>query len=437
MAITFSNSRMKSQKGIALEEAIVRGQAENGGLFVPEMLPHFSPKFIAGLASLSETQIVEELSAAWLNGSVEESVARNLAREAINFHTPIIQLGAPNYILELFHGPTLAFKDYGARYLARLLSYFLEKSGESQTILVATSGDTGSAVAAGFLGLKNIRVVVLYPSGRVSKLQEKQMTKLGHNIHALEVNGSFDDCQNLVKTAFNDAELRAKCRLNSANSINMARLIAQSFYYFLAHSRLFRRDLEPVFVVPSGNLGNLTAGILAKRMGLPVHQFVAATNANDVFVEFLSTQKYKPRPSIATISNAMDVGSPSNLERLMALYENDMPKLHNDIVGYSTSDAATRDTIRDVADEYGYVLDPHAAVGYHALWRWRLSTGDKDRPGIVLATAHPGKFQADVESAIGRALPLPLALQQLENKTKHAEPMENNWSEFKKWLLKF
>lgn len=415
----------------------MQGQASDGGLFVPEALPKVTKEVIAQLKSLTETQIVEELSALWLAGCVEDSVARALARDAMNFHTPLIQLGAPNFVLELFHGPTLAFKDYGARYLARLLSHFLEESGGSQTILVATSGDTGSAVAAGFLGLKNIRVVVLYPKGRVSPLQEKQMTTLGRNVHALEVEGSFDDCQRLVKQAFDDPETRTRCQLNSANSINIARLIAQNFYYFIAYSRLFRRDRRPVFVVPSGNLGNLTAGVYAQKMGLPVFKFISATNANDVFPEYLATGNYQPRASVATISNAMDVGAPSNLERLRALYENDVEALKKDIVGYSVTDKATREMMRRVADEYGYVLDPHGAVAYEALMRWRTNSEDEDRPGVVLATAHPAKFQSEVEAAIGRGIPLPMALQDLKARKKQAAPMKNSWSDFRNWLLKF
>jgi threonine synthase len=437
MTITFTNSRSKAQTGISLKEAVIKGQADNGGLFIPEHVPHVSTDFIAALPTLSEVQIVEELCALWLSGSVDEATAHQIGSDAINFHTPLIQLGAPNFVLELFHGPTLAFKDYGARFLARLLSHFLKEGQEKQTILVATSGDTGSAVAAGFLGLRNIRVVVLYPKGRVSTLQEKQMTTLGQNVYALEVNGTFDDCQKLVKTAFGDQELRTKCGLNSANSINIARLIAQSFYYFIAYSRVFRRDLSPVFVVPSGNLGNLTAGVFAKRMGLPVHQFVAATNNNDVFVEFLSSGEFTPRPSVPTMSNAMDVGAPSNLERLLALYVNDVPQMRKDIVAYSVSDEATQEAMRQVANEYGYVFDPHGAVGYEALSRWRTNTGDVDRPGIVLATAHAGKFQKDVGSTIGRQITLPAALQGLADRVKHVHTMENNSEALKKWLLNF
>jgi len=435
MTIQFFNSRIPAQQGISLKDAIVRGQAENAGLFIPEELPKVSEQFLAQIASLSDQQIVEEIASLWLAGSVPDDVARKIAREAVNFETPLIHLAPSDYILELFHGPTLAFKDYGARFLARTLSHFLEGTGDKQTILVATSGDTGSAVAAGFLGLPNIQVVVLYPGGRVSDLQEMQMTTLGKNTFALKVNGNFDDCQKLVKTAFADDELRAKLGLNSANSINIGRLIAQTFYYFIAYARL-KKSLPPVFVVPSGNLGNLCAGVFAMKMGLPVAHFVAGTNANDIFVEYLASGKYTPRPSVGTMSNAMDVGAPSNLERLLWVYDQDIDKMRQNISAYAVSDKETSEKIRSVADQYGYILDPHTAVGCVALQRYRTHSQKLDQPGIVLSTAHPAKFLESVEAIIARSLPLPPALENLQSKTKHVIPIENSWEDLRKWLLK-
>lgn len=424
----FFNSR-DSGRTVSLKEAILQGQAENGGLFIPTELPKVSAGFLAALPTLTDQQIAEELAALWLVRSMSDADARQIARDAINFQTPLIQLSPSDFILELFHGPTLAFKDFGARFLARLLSYFLKETNESQTILVATSGDTGSAVAAGFLGLPNIRVVVLYPGGRVSDLQELQMTTLGKNTHALRVKGSFDDCQKLAKTAFADEELRTKLKLNSANSINIGRLIAQTFYYFIAAARLPSDAKAPVFVVPSGNLGNLCAGIFAMRMGLPVQQFIAATNANDVFPEYLATGKYQPRPSLSTISNAMDVGAPSNLERLLWVYNQDVDQMRSQVDAFSISDSETKEKIRSAADQFGYVMDPHTAVGYAALGRWRALKGNQECPGIVLSTAHPAKFQSDV------AVALPPELAALQSKAKHIVPMENSSAVLKKWLL--
>ncbi len=435
MTIRFFNSRIPAQRGISLKDAIVRGQAENAGLFVAEQLPRVSEQFLAQIASLSDQQIVEEIASLWLAGSVPDDVARKIAREAVNFETPLIQLAPSDHILELFHGPTLAFKDYGARFLARTLSHFLEGTGEKQTILVATSGDTGSAVAAGFLGVPNIRVVVLYPSGRVSDLQELQMTTLGKNTFALKVNGNFDDCQKLVKTAFADDELRTKLGLNSANSINIGRLIAQTFYYFIAYARL-KKSIAPVFVVPSGNLGNLCAGVFAKKMGLPVAHFVAGTNANDVFVEYLASGKYTPRPSVGTMSNAMDVGAPSNLERLLWVYDQNVNNMRQDISAYAVSDKETGEKIQSVADQYGYILDPHTAVGCCALQRYRMHSQKHDQPGIVLSTAHPAKFRESVEAIIAKTLVLPPALEKLQSKAKHVIPIENSWEALRKCLLK-
>jgi threonine synthase len=435
MSIQFFNSRIPAQRGISLEDAILRGQAENAGLFIPEQLPKVSEKFLAQISSLSDQQIVEEIASLWLDGSVPRDVARKVAHEAIDFETPLIQLGPSDFILELFHGPTLAFKDYGARFLARILSYFLMNTGEKQTILVATSGDTGSAVAAGFLDAPNIRVIVLYPGGRVSDLQEMQMTTLGKNTFALKVDGNFDDCQKLVKTAFADEELRVKLALNSANSINIGRLIAQTFYYFIAYARL-KKNTAPVFVVPSGNLGNLCAGIFAKKMGLPVAHFVAGTNANDVFVEYLSSGTYNPRPSVGTMSNAMDVAAPSNLERLLWVYDQNVDKMREEVCAYAINDKETADKIQSVADQDGYILDPHTAVGCCALKRYRTHSGELNQPGIVLSTAHPAKFRESVEAIVAKTLALPPALEKLQSKSKHIIPIENSWDVLRKWLLK-
>ena len=339
------------------------------------------------------------------------------------------------YSLELFHGPTLAFKDVGGRFMARLLGYFIRKEGKRQVnVLVATSGDTGSAVANGFLGVEGIHVYVLYPKGKVSEIQEKQFTTLGRNITAVEVDGTFDDCQALVKSAFMDQELNERMQLTSANSINVARFLPQAFYYFYAYAQMKKlgREKELVVCVPSGNFGNITAGLFAKRMGLPVKRFIAANNRNDIFYQYLKTGQYAPKPSVQTIANAMDVGDPSNFARILDLYEGSHDAIASEISGETYTDDQIRETVQLTYDETGYLLDPHGACGYRALSE-NLQLGEV---GVFLETAHPAKFLHTVEDIIGTDINIPEKLKAFMNGTKQSVPMSKNFMTFKEWLLK-
>src|SRR5713226_4570541 len=385
---------------VSLREAVLGGLAPDGGLYVPLTIPVLPPEFFAWLRGMTLPQIGFEVGKEFLGDDVPEEIIRLISSEALNFPAPIVTLGGDLHVLELFHGPTLAFKDFGARFMARLMEYFVSESGQELTVIVATSGDTGSAAAQAFLGVSGIRVVILYPAGRVSSAQEKQLTTLGQNITALEVSGSFDDCQRLAKQALVDPIIAGKIRLTSANSINIARLIPQSFYYFAAVAQLGPVESLPVFSVPCGNFGNLTGGLLAKRIGLGVAQFIAATNANDVAPEFLRSGRLIPRASRHTISNAMDVGNPSNFARIVDLYENDLQAIRRDICGCSFSDEETLRVMHDVEQRHGYVLDPHTALGVLG-WQSFAKQNEPATPGIVLATAHPAKFAEIVARAIG------------------------------------
>lgn len=392
---------------VSLESALFSGPAPDGGLYVPERLPSLD------VGSLGESLVARACRVA--HALFEEDVPSEgldaIVRESLSFEIPLVAVEDGVFCLELFHGPTLAFKDVGARFMARLMLYVLERRGTEATVLVATSGDTGSAVAQAFHGLSSVRVIVLYPRNRVSTLQRRLFTTLGRNVAALEVDGSFDDCQRLVKRAFADESLRGKRSLVSANSINVARLLPQSFYYFHAHGELSSRGLhEPIFSTPSGNFGNLTAGLMAKRMGLPARRFVAATNRNDVVPHYLETTRFEPRASVTTISNAMDVGDPSNFARILWLYGGSHEAIGRDVLGASYSDPATRDAIRDVYDRTGYVLDPHSAIGYLGGVEARARLGETRTPVVFLATAHPAKFREIVEEVLERELPLPEAL---------------------------
>jgi len=353
----------------------------------------------------------------------------------LSFDAPVVKVKENIYSLELFHGPTLAFKDVGGRFMARLLGYFIREEGRKQVnVLVATSGDTGSAVANGFLDVEGIHVYVLYPKGKVSEIQEKQFTTLGQNITALEVDGTFDDCQALVKNAFMDAELNAHMKLTSANSINVARFLPQAFYYFYAYAQLKKAGKADnlVVCVPSGNFGNITAGLFGKRMGLPVKRFIASNNANDIFYQYLQTAKYNPRPSVATIANAMDVGDPSNFARVLALYENSHEAICNEISGATYNDEQIRETVKKAYEETGYLLDPHGACGYRALEEG-LQEGEV---GVFLETAHPAKFLETVEGIIGETVEIPAKLQAFMKGTKQSLPMSKDFASFKEYLLK-
>jgi len=357
-----------------------------------------------------------------------------MSYEAINFETPLVKLHDNIYALELFHGPTLAFKDVGARYMARMLNFFTSDYQKEIHVLVATSGDTGSAVANGFLGVEGIRVYVLYPKGLVSNLQEKQFTTLGQNITALEVDGSFDDCQRLVKEAFINPEINDKLTLTSANSINIARLLPQSFYYFNAYRQLWDKSRKVVFSVPSGNFGNLTSGLIAQRMGLPVDQFIAATNINDVVPEYLITGDYMARPSVATISNAMDVGDPSNFKRILDMYNYSHEKIASDITGYSFTDDEVKSYIAKIYSNYKYLMDPHGSIAYMAL-KSHLEL-NPDYTGIFLETAHPAKFHDTVEEVIGTKIEIPEKLAAFTKREKKSIQISSNFLDFKDFLMK-
>ncbi len=415
-----------------LEEAVFRGLPPDNGLYMPERIPELPAAFIEHLPEYSFQEIAETVSKALFGEVIPEDDIRHITGRALDFPAPVVSLDEDTHVLELWHGPSLAFKDFGARFMAALMSWFLKKRNQETVILVATSGDTGGAVAAGFYDTPGIHVVILYPSGKVSPLQEKQLTTLGKNIRALEIEGTFDDCQALVKQAFLDVSLRRHIALSSANSINIARLIPQSFYYFEAFKQLMPLKKPVAFVVPSGNFGNLTAGLFAKRMGLPVAHFVAATNVNDVVPEYLATGKFRPRPSIPTLSNAMDVGNPSNFQRMLDLYGSTWNNLRNEISGYAFDDAQTRQAIRAIHDQYGYLMDPHGAVGFLAWQAFRQTRPELQ--GIILETAHPAKFLETMESTLGRKIAIPERLARLARKEKKSTLLPPDYEQFKAWL---
>ena len=418
---------------VNLKEAVLKGLAPDYGLYMPETIPQLPNTFFDTLHTKSFQEIAFEVANAFLKNDVPADELKRIIKHTISFDAPLVELEKNVFALELFHGPTLAFKDFGARFMSQLLGYFAKEEKREIVILVATSGDTGSAVANGFLGVPGTKVVVLYPSGKVSDIQEKQFTTLGQNITALEVDGSFDDCQRLVKEAFLDEELNKKFFLTSANSINIARLIPQSFYYFYAWSRLKDKN-DVVFSVPSGNFGNLTAGLIAKRTGLPINHLIASTNINDIVPEYLRTNKFTPRPSRSTISNAMDVGNPSNFTRMLDLYHNDFEKLKTDISGFEFSDTETQVAMRDVFAQTNYVLDPHGAVGYLGLKKY-LSI-NKNSTGVFLETAHPAKFLEVVEKTLNKTVQLPERLKEFVKGNKKSIRCQNAFLEFKSALFK-
>ena len=418
-----------------LKEAVLQGLAADNGLYMPEHMPVFPKDFFDNLHEKSFRQIALAVAEKFSGDDIPPHELTRIIEHTLQFDAPLVEVEENISALELFHGPTMAFKDFGARFMSQLLRFFSNQIKREIVILVATSGDTGSAVANGFLDVPGIRVMVLYPSGKVSDIQEKQFTTLGKNITALEVQGTFDDCQGLVKTAFLDPDLREDFFLTSANSINIARLIPQSFYYFNAYARRRFRDRPVVFSVPSGNFGNLTAGLMANRMGLPVHQFVASTNVNDVVPEYLQTGTLRARPSRQTISNAMDVGNPSNFARMMDLYSSDLAAMKKDITGYAFTDAETREAMRMVSRKFQYIMDPHGAIGYMGLKRY-LAESRIDANGIFLETAHPAKFTDVVEDAIQSTVPLPDALRKFMIGEKKSIMINSDYHDFKDTLVK-
>jgi threonine synthase len=427
-------STLRRSPEVSLRDAVLQGSAPDGGLYMPVEMPRLGSDFLARLPSLTFVEIAQEVGSLFAGKEIPPPVLQDIVTTAFNFPVPLVALGEHLHILELFHGPTLAFKDFGARFMGRLMGYFVAESGKRLTVIVATSGDTGSAVAQAFLGVPGIRVVILYPAGRVSNAQEKQLTTLGQNISALEVAGSFDDCQRLAKQALVDPVLTGKLTLTSANSINIARLIPQSFYFFSAYSQLGSGNDHVVFSVPSGNFGNLTGGLFAKRIGLPIAQFIAATNTNDVVPEFLRSGNLIPRASRHTISNAMDVGNPSNFARIVDLYDNDLRAIRHDIWGCSFSDEETLRVMHDVELKHGYVLDPHTAIGVLG-WQSYAKQNHGTMQGIVLATAHPAKFGETVARAIGVRPEMPERLAAFLTRQKKSIPFPNRFAELQEFLL--
>jgi threonine synthase len=419
---------------VSLKEAVFKGLPDDNGLFMPVSIPRLSDDFFQNIDKLSFQKIAFEVSRALIGEDVPAIDLKKIIEDVLTFDAPVLNVHDNIYVLELFHGPSLAFKDFGARFMARLMAYFLQNEKKDINILVATSGDTGSAVAQGFLDMPGIKVTILYPSGKVSDIQEKQLTTLGKNITALEVDGSFDDCQRLVKEAFLDKELNSKINLSSANSINISRLIPQTFYYFYAYAQLKKEGKPIVFSVPSGNFGNLCGGLIAKKMGLPVHKFVASTNANDIVPDYLLKGIFNPRASVRTISNAMDVGNPSNFVRLLALYDMDLSKIRADIEGKTYTDKQTSEIIAEVYNKTGYILDPHGAVGYLGLTD-HLKSEKENVNGVFLATAHTTKFLEVVEDVIGKKIELPSRLKEIVNKEKKSVHLSPQLSNLKDFLL--
>lgn len=431
-------STNKKSKKVSFKEAVLKGLADDGGLYMPEKIPRLSEDFLKNLNPLTPfTEIALKVSKTFFENEIPDKDLKKIVEEAINFDAPLIETkidlpgkNYPIYCLELFHGPTLAFKDFGARFMARLMAYFRETP--EITILVATSGDTGSAVASGFLKVPGFRIILLYPSGKVSQIQEQQLATIGENITALEIDGTFDDCQQLAKRAFLDPELQ-KLNLSSANSINIARLIPQSFYYFYAYAQLPEYNVAPIFSVPSGNFGNLTAGLIAKKMGLPVSKFIAAVNANNIFPKYLESGNFQPKPSIKTISNAMDVGNPSNFARILELYDHNLMKMREEIWSKSFSDDETRAVIKEVYSKYSYLMDPHGAVAYLGIRDYMKES--LPAPAIFLETAHPAKFLDIVEPIIKQKIEIPLRLSQCLKKDKKSLKMAADFDRFKEYLL--
>lgn len=426
-----------------LREAVERGLAPDRGLYMPDNIQQLPASFFDRIDQLTFQEMSFEVARAFFGGDVDDASLKRIVTDTLAFETPLRRVEEGIYSLELFHGPTLAFKDVGARFMARLLQYFIHKDCEGRpmaggevNVLVATSGDTGSAVANGFLGVDGIHVYVLYPKGKVSRIQESQFTTLGRNITALEVDGVFDDCQALVKNAFMDSELNAHMTLTSANSINVARFLPQAFYYFNAYAQLKRvaAVADPsnlVVCVPSGNFGNITAGLFAKRMGLPVKRFVAANNANDIFYNYLQTGQYCPQPSKQTLANAMDVGDPSNFARILDLYANQWADIKADISGATYTDDRIREAMRQCYEATGYVLDPHGACGWRAL-KELLQPGEV---GVFLETAHPAKFKEKVDDILGTDIAIPERLQAFMRGKKQSVEMANDFDAFKSFLM--
>ena len=427
------HSTHKKVFGVSLQDAVVKGLADDKGLFMPDQIKQLPHSFFETIDTRSFQEIAHLVADAFFGEDVDADSLKRIVKEALDFDIPLVQVDESCYSLELFHGPTLAFKDVGARFMSRLLAYFIQKKSQTDVkVLVATSGDTGSAVANGFLGVSGIQVYVLYPKGLVSAIQEAQFTTLGQNITALEVDGTFDDCQRLVKSAFMDGELNERLNLTSANSINVARFLPQAFYYFYAYAQLKKigKADNMVVAVPSGNFGNLTAGLFAKRMGLPIKRFIAANNRNDIFLNYLNTGNYEPRKSVSTIANAMDVGDPSNFARILDLYDGSHDAIKHDISGFAYTDEQISSTMKSCLHNHNYLLDPHGACAYQAL-KDGLSSNEV---GVFLETAHPAKFKETVEKIIDTEVFVPAKLQAFMDGQKSTVSINSDFESFKTFL---
>lgn len=427
----FSTNKISST--VNFKEATINGQAPDKGLYFPEKIPVINKDLIKNIERYSNEAIAYEVIKPFVGDCISETILKNIVEETVNFSIPLIPVTENIFSLELFHGPTLAFKDIGARFMSRCLGYFVKDQPKKITVLVATSGDTGGAVANGFFDVPNVEVIILYPSGKVSTVQEKQLTTLGKNIHALEVKGTFDDCQQMVKEIFTNAADFKNLFLTSANSINVARWLPQQFYYFFAYKQWTDKNEPPVISVPSGNFGNICAGLLAQASGLPVKHFIAACNANDTVPNFLQTNNYTPKQAVATISNAMDVGNPSNFVRILEIFNKETDTLKNNLSAISISDEETKRTLKKVYETTHYLLDPHGAVGYHALEDY-LKTHPTQK-GIVIETAHPVKFFDVVEPIIDSPIKIPAAIKQQLSAEKKSLLIENNAEALKEFLL--
>ena len=423
----------KKAPNTSFKEAVIRGIAPDKGLYFPEHITPLPDSFFENIDALSYEAIAFEAIKQFVSPDIPEDILKTIIAETLSFDFPIVKINEKISTLELFHGPTMAFKDVGARFMARCLEYFNQHNTEEVTVLVATSGDTGGAVANGFLGVKGVNVVILYPSGKVSDIQEKQLTTLKQNIKALEVDGVFDDCQDMVKRAFLDEELTSKMQLTSANSINVARWLPQMFYFFFAYKELHKTHKNIVFSVPSGNFGNVCAGMMAQQLGLPIHHFVASNNENNVVTEYLTTQLYQPKPSIQTISNAMDVGNPSNFIRIQEIYNNNFHELKSNLSSYSFSDADTRTALKELYDDFSYIADPHGAVGYLGCKAYLKN--NPDAHCVFLETAHPTKFLNVVEDVIKQKVALPPQIEAVMDKEK-TSILVDHYDDLKAVLLK-
>ena len=422
---------------VSFKEAVFNSMPQDKGLYMPVDIPRLDDKFLTHLDEYTLPEIALHVAKNLIGEDIPEDDLKKIIYDAISFLAPVEKLEENVFVLELWHGPSLAFKDFGARFMSRVMSYFLEKGEKQLDVLVATSGDTGGAVALGFLGVPNTRVTILYPKGKVSNIQELQLTTNSQNIRAVEIAGTFDDCQALVKQAFTDKELNEKFRLTSANSINIARLIPQTFYYFNAYAQLLKLGIgKAVFSVPSGNFGNIGAGLLAWKMGLPVEHFIAATNVNDTVPEFLKTGVYQPKPSVATLSNAMDVGDPSNWVRIADLFKGELSALKAQVIGYSYNDEQTLKAIKFIYDNYHYIACPHTAIAWQALRDWQQDNYKRDIAGVFLSTAHPCKFPDVYPESIAGKIDVPEQVKDLHKKKKHAVALGKDFEGFKEYLLK-